>query len=83
MLAFVVANPYAVLDFSALSGRASTQPSLAGGADPVKLGTTAGSGIAYYLWTLHLGAGLGAGAGRARRRACCCSCAGGWRWRWC
>ncbi len=54
---FVLANPYAVLDFSALAAGVSMQASLAGGQDPVKLGTTAGSGTAYYLWTLTWGLG--------------------------
>jgi Dolichyl-phosphate-mannose-protein mannosyltransferase len=57
LVAFVLANPYAVLDFSAFSAGVSTQASLAGGQDPAKLGTTAGSGTAYYLWTLTWGLG--------------------------
>jgi hypothetical protein len=57
LLAFVAANPYAVLDFSAFQAGISTQASLAGGQDPVKLGTTAASGTAYYLWTLTWGLG--------------------------
>ncbi len=56
-LAFVVANPYAVLDFSDFAAGVSTQASLAGGAEPVKLGTTAASGTAYYLWTFTWGLG--------------------------
>jgi hypothetical protein len=57
LLAFVAANPYSVLDFSAFQAGISTQASLAGGEDPVKLGTTAASGTAYYLWTLTWGLG--------------------------
>ncbi len=57
LLAFVAANPYAVLDFSAFQAGVSTQQSLAGGADPIKLGTTAESGTAYYVWTLTWGLG--------------------------
>lgn len=57
VLAFVAANPYAVLDFSAFQAGVSMQQSLAGGSDPVKLGTTAASGTAYYLWTLTWGLG--------------------------
>jgi hypothetical protein len=57
LVAFVVANPYSVLDFSAFQAGISTQASLAGGQDPVKLGTTAASGTAYYLWTLTWGLG--------------------------
>jgi hypothetical protein len=56
-LAFVLANPYAVLDFPAFQAGVSAQQSLAGGADPVKLGTTAASGTAYYLWTFTWGLG--------------------------
>jgi hypothetical protein len=57
LLVFVAVNPYAVLDFSAFQAGVSTQQSLAGGSDPVKLGTTAASGTAYYLWTLTWGLG--------------------------
>jgi hypothetical protein len=57
LLAFIAANPYAVLDFSAFQAGVATQQSLAGGADPVKLGTTAASGTAYYLWTFTWGLG--------------------------
>ena len=57
VLAFVAANPYAVLDFSAFQAGVTMQQSLAGGSDPVKLGTTAASGTAYYLWTLTWGLG--------------------------
>jgi 4-amino-4-deoxy-L-arabinose transferase-like glycosyltransferase len=55
--AFLLANPYSVLDFSAFRDGLGQQASAAGGADPVKLGTTAGSGIAYYLWTFTWGLG--------------------------
>jgi hypothetical protein len=57
LAAFVLANPYSVLDFSAFQAGLSTQASLAGGSDPVKLGTTAGSGTAYYIWTFTWGFG--------------------------
>ncbi len=57
LTAFVLVNPYAVLDFSAFRAGLSMQASLAGGSDPVKLGTTAGSGTAYYLWTFTWGLG--------------------------
>jgi hypothetical protein len=53
--AFVVANPYSVLDFSAFQAGLATQQSLAGGS--IKLGTTSGSGIAYYVWTFTWGLG--------------------------
>jgi hypothetical protein len=57
LLAFVAANPYALLDFSAFQAGVSLQQSLAGGSDPIKLGTTAASGTAYYVWTLTWGLG--------------------------
>jgi hypothetical protein len=57
LLAFLIANPYAILDFSAFKSGVSSQASLAAGQDPVKLGTTAGGGTAYYLWTLTWGIG--------------------------
>ena len=56
-LAFVVANPYSVLDFSAFHAGVTTQQALAGGSDPEKLGTTAASGTAFYLWTFTWGLG--------------------------
>ena len=59
LAAFVIANPYSVLDFSAFRSGLSQQASLAAGQDPVKLGTTPGSGITYYLWTFTWGLGWG------------------------
>ena len=59
LLAFVIANPYSVLDFSAFQAGVSSQASLAAGQDPVKLGSRPGSGIAYYLWTFTWGLGWG------------------------
>jgi hypothetical protein len=59
LVAFVLANPYSVLDFSAFQAGVSAQASLAAGQDPVKLGTTPGSGITYYLWTFTWGLGWG------------------------
>ena len=56
--AFLLANPYAVLDFSAFQAGVSQQASLAAGADPAKLGSS-GSGITYYLWTFTWGLGWG------------------------
>ena len=74
--AFALANPYAVLDFSAFTAGLSSQASLAAGQDPVKLGASDGGGIAYYVWTFTWGMGLlpalaalgGAGLLLARRR---------------
>jgi 4-amino-4-deoxy-L-arabinose transferase-like glycosyltransferase len=57
LVAFVIANPYAVLDFSAFQAGVATQQSLAGGADQGKLGLTPVSGTAYYLWTFTWGLG--------------------------
>jgi len=57
VLAFIAANPYAVLDFSAFHAGVSTQQALAGGSDPEKLGTTAASGTAFYFWTFTWGLG--------------------------
>jgi 4-amino-4-deoxy-L-arabinose transferase-like glycosyltransferase len=74
--AFVLANPYAALDFSAFTSGISSQASLADGQDPVKLGASPGSGILYYVWTFSWGMGMlpslaaiaGAGLLLARRR---------------
>ena len=76
LAAFVIANPYSVLDFSAFQAGLAAQASLAGGSDPVKLGTTTGSGTAYYIWTFTWGLGWmpslaalgGVGLLAARRR---------------
>jgi 4-amino-4-deoxy-L-arabinose transferase-like glycosyltransferase len=57
VLAFIVANPYSVLDFSAFHAGLTTQQALAGGSDPEKLGTTAASGTAFYFWTFTWGLG--------------------------
>ncbi len=59
LLAFLIANPYAVLDFSAFRTGVAQQASLAAGEEPVKLGTRPGSGITYYLWTFTWGLGWG------------------------
>ncbi len=59
LAAFVVANPYSVLDFNAFRSGLSSQASLAAGQDPVKLGSNPGSGITYYLWTFTWGLGWG------------------------
>ncbi len=59
LIAFLLASPYAVLDFSAFQSGLSSQASLAAGQEPVKLGTIAGSGITYYLWVFTWGLGWG------------------------
>ncbi len=63
LASFLIANPYALLDFSAFQAGVSSQASLAAGQDPVKLGTTPGSGITYYLWTFTWGIGWGPSLG--------------------
>jgi hypothetical protein len=59
LIGFLIANPYAVLDFSAFQAGVSAQASLAAGQDPVKLGSSVGGGITYYLWTFTWGLGWG------------------------
>jgi hypothetical protein len=59
LAAFVIANPYSVLDWSAFRAGVSQQASLAAGEDPVKLGSAAGGGFTYYLWTFTWGLGWG------------------------
>jgi Dolichyl-phosphate-mannose-protein mannosyltransferase len=63
LLAFVIANPYAVLDFASFRSGLSSQASLAAGQDPVKLGTMPGGGVGYYLWTFTWGLGWGPALG--------------------
>jgi hypothetical protein len=57
VLAFVVANPYALLDPGTFLSGVNQQASLSAGADPVKLGTRPGNGLGYYLWTFTWGLG--------------------------
>ena len=57
VLAFIAANPYSVLDFADFHAGIITQQALAGGSDPEKLGTTAASGTAFYVWTFTWGLG--------------------------
>jgi hypothetical protein len=68
VVAFIVANPYSVLDTHTFINGLSQQASDAGGAEPIKLGE-AGSGITYYIWTFTWGLGwvplLAGGAGAA------------------
>jgi hypothetical protein len=54
--AFVLANPYALLDFSAFHNGILHQSAASDDATG-KLGLTHGSGITYYLWTLTWGLG--------------------------
>jgi hypothetical protein len=57
VLAFVAANPYALLDPHSFFSGLGQQASLSAGPDPVKLGTRAGNGLGYYLWTFTWGLG--------------------------
>jgi hypothetical protein len=57
LVAFLIANPYALLDFAAFRDGVSSQASLAAGQDPVKLGSGQASGITYYLWSFTWGLG--------------------------
>jgi hypothetical protein len=75
LAAFLISNPYALLDPSSFFSGVSQQASLSAGQDPVKLGTRPGSGITYYLWTFTWGLGwaptlaaLGGGALLLARR---------------
>jgi hypothetical protein len=56
LLAFVVANPYSLLDFSAFWD-GLTHQSTASGDAAGKLGLTQDSGYAYYLWSFGWGLG--------------------------
>jgi 4-amino-4-deoxy-L-arabinose transferase-like glycosyltransferase len=56
LIAFIFADPYAVLDFSAFHSGIAHQ-SAASDDSTGKLGLTHGSGITYYLWTLTWGLG--------------------------
>jgi Dolichyl-phosphate-mannose-protein mannosyltransferase len=57
LLAFVIANPYALLDPGTFFSGVNQQASLSAGPDPVKLGTRPGNGFGYYLWTFTWGLG--------------------------
>lgn len=54
---FLLANPYALLDFPAFHAGISSQQTLTSGENVPKLGLTQSSGIAYYLWSLTWGLG--------------------------
>jgi hypothetical protein len=56
LAAFLVANPYALLDFSAFHDGILHQSAASDDATG-KLGLTHGSGITYYLWTITWGLG--------------------------
>jgi hypothetical protein len=54
---FLVANPYALLDFDAFHAGVARQRSLASGEELAKLGLTQRNGVLYYLWSLTWGVG--------------------------
>lgn len=54
---FLVANPYALLDFDTFREGVGRQRRLASGEELSKLGLTQDNGVAYYLWTLTWGLG--------------------------
>jgi hypothetical protein len=56
LVAFVAANPYALLDFSSFTQGLNHQTSVADDALG-KLGLTESNGLAYYLWTVTWGLG--------------------------
>lgn len=55
LLAFLVADPYALVDFAAFRSSLAHQGSESAGSS--KLGLTHGSGVVYYLWTVTWGVG--------------------------
>ena len=54
---FLLANPYALLDFGAFHAGVARQRRLASGEELAKLGLTQRNGIVYYLWSLTWGLG--------------------------
>ncbi len=54
---FLLANPYALLDFPAFRDGVSRQRRLASGDELAKLGLTQPNGVVYYLWTFTWGVG--------------------------
>jgi hypothetical protein len=54
---FLLANPYALLDFDAFHAGVARQRTLASGEELSKLGLTQRNGIVYYLWSLTWGLG--------------------------
>lgn len=54
---FLVANPYALLDFDTFRAGVARQRTLTSGEELAKLGLTQRNGVLYYLWTLTWGLG--------------------------
>ncbi len=54
---FLVANPYALLDFETFRAGVARQRTLTSGEELAKLGLTQDDGVLYYLWTLTWGLG--------------------------
>ncbi len=57
VVGFLVANPYALLDFDTFHAGIARQRQYAGGEELAKLGLTQDNGVLYYLWTLTWGLG--------------------------
>ncbi|HET6448335.1 MAG TPA: glycosyltransferase family 39 protein [Conexibacter sp.] len=56
-IGFLIANPYALLDFDAFHAGVARQRTLASGEELAKLGLTQRNGVVYYLWSLTWGLG--------------------------
>ncbi|HEV7774681.1 MAG TPA: glycosyltransferase family 39 protein [Conexibacter sp.] len=54
---FLIANPYALLDFDTFHAGVARQRRLASGEELAKLGLTQRNGVVYYLWSLTWGLG--------------------------
>lgn len=54
---FLLANPYALLDFDGFRAGVARQRTLTSGEELSKLGLTQDNGVLYYLWTLTWGLG--------------------------
>ena len=57
LVAFVIANPYAVLDFSAFQAGVSPRPPWPAAPTRSSSAPTSASGTAYYIWTFTWGLG--------------------------
>jgi hypothetical protein len=54
---FLIANPYALLDFDTFHAGVARQRTLTSGEELAKLGLTQRNGVVYYLWSLTWGLG--------------------------
>jgi hypothetical protein len=57
LVGFLIANPYALLDFDTFHAGVARQRTLASGEELAKLGLTQDNGVIYYLWSLTWGLG--------------------------